>query len=763
MIDQPQVKQHPVNRTLIMTGNCLLMLIAVYCTFGALLSSFSISVTMISLFWVWLISAVVLSAVAMIYGGKGILISAIPVFLLFLMSRGEIIEGAMYVIYTITDHYANWLPVTVFFPESAFYREEPLIFISAAGIVVSLLLAYTVCVRRSIFCTILSTAPIVFLTFVITDLQSDVVYLLGLIAVYLTLLISSAFSPDDFFKRGMKFFPSLVISLMIMVLAYWVTPYTNYVRENYVADFSNRFRVIASQMGRFGQLFRGSSGISYEWLETRGGIIWQFNTDYVNIAGAGGRTITNQSLLEVDVDRTGIFYIRGYSMQYFDGRSWLYSDESFANHDAEIATAIRSEIFGNTTNDFTFPLIDIARTMPEFIAVEYYTDNPESLVHSANMRITRTGDLTAGVTYQPYYSTAVFNDVERFADTEMFKYVEGSVLDLAGALYLQRLNSQYRLNNFVTDTGLRSRYTQIDESTARELRQMAVDAGIDINADRAAITDAVANYIQSAGRYTLIPEAVPDDVDFSLYFLQTLKEGYCIHFATAAVMMLRSLDIPARFTSGYVVTVPEYGLGRTVVLTDRNAHAWVEVFYEGVGWLYLEVTPSSAFSAIPDGMPHTPDYYPDYTDFLPPDLSDMEGMSPEDMYAGAGAGGQTARRFPAWMTNLGAIVVFIILIIVALPVRRNLMFKHREKQFNQSNANAAVIWIWKYIAKISRGEAVPPADIEELALKARFSQHRINEEEREIMIKFAKRLAYEIYNGKEDPGRFWLSYIRALY
>ena len=75
------------------------------------------------------------------------------------------------------------------------------------------------------------------------------------------------------------------------------------------------------------------------------------------------------------------------------------------------------------------------------------------------------------------------------------------------------------------------------------------------------------------------------------------KTGYCIHFASAAVMMFRSMGIPARYAEGYFADnecITETS-GNTVKynITDKSAHAWVEIYQEGLGWVPVEVTPGT--------------------------------------------------------------------------------------------------------------------------------------------------------------------------
>lgn len=75
------------------------------------------------------------------------------------------------------------------------------------------------------------------------------------------------------------------------------------------------------------------------------------------------------------------------------------------------------------------------------------------------------------------------------------------------------------------------------------------------------------------------------------------KTGYCIHFASAAVMMFRSMGIPARYAEGYFAdndsVVRTTSSTTKYNVTDKCAHAWVEIYQEGLGWVPVEVTPGA--------------------------------------------------------------------------------------------------------------------------------------------------------------------------
>ena len=92
--------------------------------------------------------------------------------------------------------------------------------------------------------------------------------------------------------------------------------------------------------------------------------------------------------------------------------------------------------------------------------------------------------------------------------------------------------------------------------------------------------------------YTWTPGEIPENVDseeeYLDYFLFEKKEGYCVHFATAFVLMARSRGIPARMVQGFRVKVKS---GATMSVKSDTGHAWAEAYLDGVGWLVFDATP----------------------------------------------------------------------------------------------------------------------------------------------------------------------------
>ena len=88
-------------------------------------------------------------------------------------------------------------------------------------------------------------------------------------------------------------------------------------------------------------------------------------------------------------------------------------------------------------------------------------------------------------------------------------------------------------------------------------------------------------------------------------FLFKSQKGYCVHFATAMVALLRSADIPARYVQGYGTGTPIVGsVPQRYAVSQGDAHAWVEVYFPGAGWVPFDPTPVSiaAASSAPQGL-----------------------------------------------------------------------------------------------------------------------------------------------------------------
>jgi transglutaminase-like putative cysteine protease len=130
--------------------------------------------------------------------------------------------------------------------------------------------------------------------------------------------------------------------------------------------------------------------------------------------------------------------------------------------------------------------------------------------------------------------------------------------------------------------------------------------------------DALERHFQAEFRYARsVPEfGGPDPV---LDFLFVNKSGHCEYFATGMVLLARAAGIPARFVAGYRVA-EETPFGYYVV-RERNAHAWVEAWVPGAGWVPRDPTPESY---LPQDQQHRSGYLASLSDGLRVAYEDLD-------------------------------------------------------------------------------------------------------------------------------------------
>jgi hypothetical protein len=140
-------------------------------------------------------------------------------------------------------------------------------------------------------------------------------------------------------------------------------------------------------------------------------------------------------------------------------------------------------------------------------------------------------------------------------------------------------------------------YLQLPETvtprTRARAREIVEQASASNPYDQAkAIQDALRSLIYDESR-----PAPPPDRDWVDYFLFSGQRGYCDDFATSMVVLLRSLNVPARLAQGYAGGALDPQLNAYVV-RESIGHSWPEVYFPGYGWQRFEPTPAS-YASVP--------------------------------------------------------------------------------------------------------------------------------------------------------------------
>ncbi len=104
---------------------------------------------------------------------------------------------------------------------------------------------------------------------------------------------------------------------------------------------------------------------------------------------------------------------------------------------------------------------------------------------------------------------------------------------------------------------------------------------------------AIEGWLRQNIRYNETISAPPPNVDTVEWLLFDVREGYCTYYATAMIVMLRRLGIPARLAAGFSQGEYDAEAGQFVV-RERDAHTWIEVYFPGYGWIEFEPTSAQA-------------------------------------------------------------------------------------------------------------------------------------------------------------------------
>jgi transglutaminase-like putative cysteine protease len=144
---------------------------------------------------------------------------------------------------------------------------------------------------------------------------------------------------------------------------------------------------------------------------------------------------------------------------------------------------------------------------------------------------------------------------------------------------------------------VRQRYLQLPDDFSPAVISLAQD--ITRNAetpyDKA---QAITEYLRETIEYKEFVPSPPPGADPVEWFLLTWQNGFCNYYASAEVLMLRSLGIPARMAVGYAQGKMEKG---QYVVRSVNAHAWPEVYFPGIGWVEFEPTANQIALIRPSG------------------------------------------------------------------------------------------------------------------------------------------------------------------
>ena len=400
--------------------------------------------------------------------------------------------------------------------------------------------------------------------------------------------------------------------------------------------------------------------------------------------------------------------------------------------------------------------------------------------------------------YLPYFTlTAPSGDIAVPAEGK--SAYAGQCLLLTGGSFgplpesLQWEEQQYR-------SFAREYYTRLPESTRAALTGLAQQNGL--NAADGSILAEVVEYVCRGSIYDLGVDPYPDD-DYALYFLQNARRGYCIHYATAACCLYRALGIPARVCKGFLVTARA---GSETIVRAADAHAWVEVWRDGVGWIPVEVTYGAGSSeyggsdpSLPesvqtgDGADHTSlpqtqesgssdtrmEASPDGGGTGPAETTQPQGEGIQDSESGAENGeheqgpantetpkpedghdgtGEEKRGFFREHRTLLTVLGVLTAAVLAAVGRYLYVQNRRRRRLSEPDGRLRAIYQYREAQRVLRFGGEMPEAVLTAAEKASFSPHSISDEELKRSLDALNALTESVQSGLSPLRRLLFRY-----
>ncbi|MED9813405.1 MAG: transglutaminase-like domain-containing protein [Longibaculum muris] len=261
--------------------------------------------------------------------------------------------------------------------------------------------------------------------------------------------------------------------------------------------------------------------------------------------------------------------------------------------------------------------------------------------------------------------------------------------------------------------------------------------------------------------YSLKTGKLPNDKDFIEYFLFENKKGSCTHFASSGAMLLRCLDVPTRYVSGYIIKSSDFENGKAEVSNTRS-HAWIEIYVEDLGWIPVEMTPASSIRSQGTILDNLVENNQPATDNQPTQNPQTNQPTNQDQNNDIQDSQQVVEKENPLIEffNENSQIIYTVGIVVILLAGYRLITTHLLKlRLKRRHNNEKIILYYKQMKKFKHSYVKVYDDALSLANKAKFSQHQIDDLEVEKMAELYQRYVKETYQSLPFYLKFLYKYI----
>lgn len=303
--------------------------------------------------------------------------------------------------------------------------------------------------------------------------------------------------------------------------------------------------------------------------------------------------------MEVTFKPTSTIYLRGFYGDTYEDGVWDRDTEAFSE---------RCEADGLDSEEVSEEIMNLG--VSKLLDIYGGTDVISSLTIGGRGKITYS-DSSGKRCYLPYFSQVYDDTLYIEGDGRYMKDKGTESVTFGMWIY----DGEYKDNLTLLMNGYRceweSWYEQYVRENYRDVEPNApyvvnvaeeidswdkpdgYDTYMTQNQKRLYKAEMVALWLERNTSYSTNPPELPNGVDPIEYFLKTSRTGYCMHYASASVMILRQLGVPARYASGFIAAPASFEKEETYYkaeIMDNQAHAWVEIYLNGIGWVPVEVT-----------------------------------------------------------------------------------------------------------------------------------------------------------------------------
>lgn len=709
-------------------------------------------------------------------GWIGVLILAVV--LLYFWWTGALSMSLETLLFAITRFYDNAYHCgTVRWTEDILLESDMQLCLVLIAMVIAFLVSGMLCRRRLGIGTMFAAVLPVAACLVVTDTVPEIWCLtLFLAAAAMVLLTHTVRRQSE--RRANRLTAALLIPVwLILSLLFYASPPATYKGQDRADEITNYFLGIYEEVkevlggtGSFGSVGYGTS------------------PDSVSLTGIGPRTRLQLVVMDVTASYSGTVYLRSKAYDTYTGLSWTASDGVWnqdgagnwygygADAGTENIRITTRRVRPNIFMPYYCTDADVYRSMyqGQIVNSNEKTQYAFSVVPAPSFE----GEWWKALDYSRYLQGVIITGYDQDEPDRMGELLD-SLSDYPAA-QLPALSDQYTTLPEGTqhDAGQILYRDLYDAFTAYQLAKS--ETGGDSSASwqnyalkQRELAVAIADYVRASAAYDLKTQRMPEDeTDFALWFLEDSDTGYCVHFASAATVLLRAAGIDARYVEGYTADVRE---GKEVSVREERAHAWVEYYQLGVGWVVLEATPASEEEE-PETAPDEttePVTEPEQTTAPPESTAPSEtNTEPQtthpDVTTDIGTqptttGTQAPRADLTWLWNVLKALLMGCAVLGAALGQRQLRLSLLRKRFRKGNSKAQALARWREIERLSRMTKTEPADdLLSLARKAKFSQHEMVPEELSRLDEAVESLRDRL---KEQTlsKRLWYCIVRGAY